>query len=236
MLMTQQCMLVHNDSIDDATQILNIELPIVASWFDSNKLTLNVNKTQMIMVSRKKRLTPRNEWGVERMTKANFLGVVVEKHLNWKDHITMISPKMSKSCCIIYWIRNNFDIKSNKLIYYSKEDLSAHSLLQHSNLIQQIYSQLKHFYPLLNWLNYRNEYLLIRWTVINTCWVTFSLMDIGYVDGHHQLRNIADLRIPLHETTHVQQFVRYRAIKTWNNLPATYVVNHHLIVLIENLN
>ena len=45
-------------------------------------------------------------------------------------------------------------------------------------------------------------------------------------DGHvdhmpHQLRNDEDLRIPLHTTTHshMQLFIRYKAIKTWNILP-----------------
>ena len=32
------------------------ELAMVAEWFDSNKLTLNANKTQMLIVSRKKNL------------------------------------------------------------------------------------------------------------------------------------------------------------------------------------
>ena len=34
---------VQNDSIDSAIEILNAELANVALWFDSNKLTLNVN-------------------------------------------------------------------------------------------------------------------------------------------------------------------------------------------------
>ena len=52
---------VHNDYNDDAIQILNTELSKVASWFDSNKLTLNVNKTQMIMLSPEESLTAYNE-------------------------------------------------------------------------------------------------------------------------------------------------------------------------------
>ena len=44
---------VLTNSIDEAIEILNTELAKVASWFDSNILTLNVNKTQMIMLSRK---------------------------------------------------------------------------------------------------------------------------------------------------------------------------------------
>ena len=40
-------------------------------------------------------------------------------YLNWKDHISMISQKISKPCGIIYRIRNTLDIKSKRLIYYS---------------------------------------------------------------------------------------------------------------------
>ena len=101
---------VQHDSIDGAIQILNSELTKVAEWFDSNKLTLNVNKTQMLMMSRKKHLNPqgdvilRNE-AIQRVTKEKFLGVIVDQHLNWKDHISMVSHKISKSCGMISRIR-----------------------------------------------------------------------------------------------------------------------------------
>ena len=43
---------VQNDSIDNELEILNTELAkIHCAWFHSNKLTLNVNKTQMILIS-----------------------------------------------------------------------------------------------------------------------------------------------------------------------------------------
>ena len=51
---------VQHNSIDGAIQVLNSELAKVAEWFDSNKLTLNVNKTQMQMLPRKN-LNPNSE-------------------------------------------------------------------------------------------------------------------------------------------------------------------------------
>ena len=78
---------VQNDSIDSAIEILNTELAKVALWFDSNNLTLNVNKTQMIMFSRKQILTPQNEVilrneVVQQVNKAKFFCVIVDQHLN----------------------------------------------------------------------------------------------------------------------------------------------------------
>ena len=99
-----------------------MELAKVAEWSDSNKLTLNENKTQMLMMSRKKNLNIqgdvnlRNE-AIQRVAKEKFLGAIVDQHLNWKDHISMVSHKISKSCGIISRIRNTLDFKSKKLIY-----------------------------------------------------------------------------------------------------------------------
>ena len=80
----------HKDSMDDAIQILNTQLSKVASLFDSHKLTRNVNKTKMIIFSRKKSLTLDNEVilqneVVESINKAKFLGVIVDQHLKYLD-------------------------------------------------------------------------------------------------------------------------------------------------------
>ena len=105
---------VQHDSIDGAIQILNSELAKVVEWFNSNKLTLSLNKTQKLMMSRKKILNPqgnvilRNE-AIQRANKAKFLGVIIDQHLNWKDHMSMVISR----------ILNTFDVKSKKLVYYS---------------------------------------------------------------------------------------------------------------------
>ena len=59
------------------------------------KLTLNVKKTQMLMMSGKKKLNPKGEVilcneAMQRVTKAKFLGVIVDQHINWKDLKTML--------------------------------------------------------------------------------------------------------------------------------------------------
>ena len=53
---------VQNDSIESAIEIRNTQLAKVVMWFDSNKFIITVNKTQMIMLSHEKDLTPQNEF------------------------------------------------------------------------------------------------------------------------------------------------------------------------------
>ena len=70
----------------------------------------------MLMMSRKKNPNPQGDVilhneAIQRVTEAKFLGVIVDQHQNWKDHISMVY-KISKSCGIISLIRNTLDGKS----------------------------------------------------------------------------------------------------------------------------
>ena len=73
----------------------------------------------MLMMSRKKNLNPQGDVilhneAIQRVTKAKFLGEIVDQHLNWNDNISMVSHKISKSCGIISCILNTLDIESKK--------------------------------------------------------------------------------------------------------------------------
>ena len=137
----------------------------------------------MLMMSRRKNLNQqgdvilRNE-AIQRVTKTKFLGVIVDQHLNWKDHISMVAHKISKSCGIISRIRNTLDIKSKKNVFIivsythilltvsmsgplplelienpyvqPKKGQSVHSLLLHNSPIREIPSSIK---KICLWIN-----------------------------------------------------------------------------------
>ena len=52
----------------------------------------------------------------QRVTNRKFLSIIVDQHLNWKDHISMVLHKISNSCGIISHIQNTLAIKSKKFI------------------------------------------------------------------------------------------------------------------------
>ena len=82
------------------TSLLNTKLAKVAEWFDSNKLTLNVNKTQMLMMSRKKNVNPKGDVilsneAIEMVPNSKFLGVIVEQRLKLeRPHINGITQNI----------------------------------------------------------------------------------------------------------------------------------------------
>ena len=88
--------------------ILNSELEKVPNWLMSNKPTVNIKTTNYVIFKVRQRQLPsvlfnikNNNENFERKTHTKFLGVYVDEHLNWKDHVNLYANKVSKSIGII---------------------------------------------------------------------------------------------------------------------------------------
>ena len=83
----------------------NPELDKLSEWFKSNRLSLNIKKTNYIIFSPKSKCRQQqiNSFTIqidgktiERVEHARFLGVYVDEKLQWNEHINQISAKVSK--------------------------------------------------------------------------------------------------------------------------------------------
>jgi hypothetical protein len=91
------------------TQIVNAELQLVSKWFAANKLSLNLEKTSFILFRSSKKIPPPtgsvvlsiNESVIPQVISTKFLGVYVDQHLTWTDHIKFISTKVAKNIGIL---------------------------------------------------------------------------------------------------------------------------------------
>jgi hypothetical protein len=96
----------------------------VSKWFTSNKLVLNLCKTIIIKFITNK--SPQynlkmsyDEKCIEESINTKFLGLQSDNHLNWKNHIDLMIPKLSRTC---YAIRSMSHISSTdilKSIYFA---------------------------------------------------------------------------------------------------------------------
>ena len=79
---------------------INTEINKVNTWLRLNKLSLNVEKTKCMLFN--KRRTPPvinfsiNNRDIDRVAQFTFLGIILDENLSWKNHINMISNKLSK--------------------------------------------------------------------------------------------------------------------------------------------
>lgn len=109
-------------NLNDTITNMNNQLVHISNWFTSNKLTLNVDKTQAMIFSRRMIHIPNtqvelNGQQVAYVAKTKFLGVIVDQRLNWKDHASFVAGKLSKSCGILYKIRNCLTTPAKRLLY-----------------------------------------------------------------------------------------------------------------------
>ena len=95
-------------SIQLINECVNEDLGYLESWLNANKLSLNVTKTQSLVIGGSKRLNDLEKVGgvkpqfnvgeetVSIIREAKYLGVMVNQHLNWKEQITTIKKKVSR--------------------------------------------------------------------------------------------------------------------------------------------
>ena len=93
-------------------------------WVKAKKLSLNVKKTHYMIFHRKKTVMPNlkiqiDNQDIDQVYKTKFLGVVIDWKLTWKDHIALVTGKLSKSICVITKARRCLNWKSLLTLYYS---------------------------------------------------------------------------------------------------------------------
>ena len=106
--------------------VINFELKNVIKWLRLNKLSLNAGKTELIFFHSKfKELnfdqTYINFAGV-RLTPVDFvkyLGMYIDKNLNWNHHISELSKKLSRANGILSKLRYNAPLDVCIQVYYA---------------------------------------------------------------------------------------------------------------------
>ena len=87
---------------------LQIELTVVCEWLRANKLTLNANKTKYVIFGNKHNLTTKPDLNlyvgqdkIDRVNSMKYLGVILDDHLTFDEHITYVITKASKKLGVL---------------------------------------------------------------------------------------------------------------------------------------
>ena len=89
---------------------INRELEKVHIWLKLNKLSLNTQKTKLMLFHRKQKHFDKISVviEIEHVPSFNFLGIMLDENLSWKSHIEMVGNKISKVTGILYRLKNVF--------------------------------------------------------------------------------------------------------------------------------
>ena len=105
--------------------IVNREVCSVVNWLNSNKMSLNIDKTHfMIFKPKRKKIDDSfdivvNGSKIDKVKSTKFLGVIIDSELSWKPHVDAICSKIAKNIGIMTKARSVFNKDTLLSLYYS---------------------------------------------------------------------------------------------------------------------
>ena len=99
--------------VDEINSCIDFDLERIRVWLAANKLTLNMTKTELLLIGFKQRLSnftvnPTaniNQFPIKRVSTVKSLGVHIDENLTWECHINELSKKIASGNSVIKRIR-----------------------------------------------------------------------------------------------------------------------------------
>ena len=243
--------LISGKNLEQLQEKLNNELKNIETWLIANKLSLNVGKTKYIIFTSKRRIYNArhiklyiNDTQLERVQSTKFLGLVIDSHLTWKEHIQCIKLKISRTIGILYKIKHILNRSTFMTIYHSL----IFSYLNYANTIwggsnmttinclflcQKRFARIAtnsdyraHSYPLFKDLKMLTVFDMFK---VNQCEFLYNIdsyksvfpdLFSKHTDIHnYNTRNKSKYIKPLTKTSYGQKRISFTATTEWNQVP-----------------
>ena len=99
--------------ISDVESKLNADLANITDWFNSNRLTLNFEKSNFLLLGSSRKLKSCGtielivqEKKIIQSSTVKYLGIIIHENLTWSDHIKILSSKINKCIGILKRVRH----------------------------------------------------------------------------------------------------------------------------------
>ena len=103
---------------------VNKELIKVKMWLDINKLSLNIDKTNFIILKSPQHSSSEiinikiGNFPVKKTCYVKFLGVLLDENLSWKYHLTELSKKLARTCGMFFKVRHFLPVDVLICLYF----------------------------------------------------------------------------------------------------------------------
>ena len=244
-----------NTSLPNIHQILTTELADIDHWLRRNKLKINADKSYFIVYSYRNTYSiPPVQLGQDTIQQTNctkFLGLHLDQHLRFDDHLQHVSSKVSKTIGILYKLNNklpDYILKTlyNSLIlpyltygieawYAAPEFLSSKIFVLQKKSIRAIHN-LPYNAHTHDYFKHDNILKVSDLYKVQSCSYLYSYINSEDNEIHsrlhthsniheHNTRNRNNLVVPRYTRTRSQSSFLYQSITEWNNLPAAIKIS-----------
>ena len=219
---------------------LETELQVIYNWLAMNKIKINFDKSNFIFFSYGKEYnleTLKLGSGMINVTdKTKFLGIVIDRNLKFKSHVSTISTKLAKVNGILFRLNNVLPFDCLKTLYSSLfaphilygMEIWFGILLTNDERIFKLQKKAIRAVNLLPYNHHTNDYFKQMEILkvhdlykLRALLYTFSNNFFTQADVHdHNTRNRNNLVVPQYRRARTQSSIFYQGISLWNNLPS----------------
>ena len=104
---------------------VNLDMKNLTDWLNANKISLNVQKTELVIFKhQRKKLDSEVNVKLNRRQlfltdSVKYLGIKVDKNLNWKHHVSDIVIQLNRANALLFKIGNLVNVNTLKTIMQS---------------------------------------------------------------------------------------------------------------------
>ena len=239
-----------HQKIEVIEETVNNELLSVTKWLIANKLTLNVGKSNYIIFrppqKNVKDITLKiNNDEIEEKTHTKYLGVILDRHLSWKEHIHFLNLKLSKALGVLSKLRHCCSEKILKSVYYALFQAHVDYCINNwgcaqKSTIKKIEISLKkavrimlfkkhdeHAKPLFDKLGILDLKNLLKLNLGKQMWLvdnnliseSIRKQYINHLNADNRIKKIGIKYVALARTNYKSRFVTSKGPILWRDLP-----------------
>ena len=113
-----------NSSFNVLQTTVNLELCKVDHWLRANKLSLNYNKTNFMLLTSRKHNPASfkviiNNHNISPDDNLTYLGVLLDNMLSWKPHVQKVKTQLSRASGILTKLKHYTTLPVLKVVYNS---------------------------------------------------------------------------------------------------------------------
>ena len=104
---------------------INRSLKLVAEWIRANRLSLNTNKTELVIFKPKNKIITKylnyriRGQKIKPSSQVKYLGIILKDDLDWNSHLTKLIKKLSRSIGLLSKVRYYVPKHFLRTIYHS---------------------------------------------------------------------------------------------------------------------
>ena len=112
-------------SLKKINKYINRDLSQIVQWLRANRISLNANKTELIIFRPKNKSIAKHlnfriiGQKINPVNKANYLGIYLDEHLTWNFQLIQIKTKLSRSCGLLAKLRYHVKTELFRTLYFA---------------------------------------------------------------------------------------------------------------------